>query len=160
LAAIGLTKIQAALAKAVNPAEIAALQNARQELLKVWDYANFPRGRAFEDHLGRTLPRTFKGIDDFENSVATSIKSMHLGLKTYQDPARILSQGRKYVDELVNFEGARLRDIEIVAEKDISERVLRIAVPPGATDAQKSALKSVIKYGRRNGVRVEVVRVP
>jgi hypothetical protein len=158
-AALGLTRIQAALARAVNPAEIAALQNARQELLKVWERANFPRGWAVEDHLGRSLPRSFKGIDRFENGVATSIKSMHLGLKWYQDPAQILSQGRKYVDQVANFSGARMREFDIAAE-DITERVLRLGVPPGATEAQESALKSLIKYGKQNGVKVEVMRVP
>jgi hypothetical protein len=159
LVAFGLTKVQAALAKAVNPAEIAALQNASQELLRVWDQANFPRGWAIEDFLGRNLPRTFKGIDRFENEVAGSIKSMHLGLKSYQDPAKILSQGRKYVDQLANFEGARMRDIEITAE-NMTERVLRLGVPSGATEAQKSALKSLIEYGKQNGVKVEVIKVP
>lgn len=159
LAAIGLTKIQTALAKAVNPAEIAALQNARQELLKVWDYANFPRGWAFEDHLGRNLPRTFKGIDRFENAVGTSIKTMDLRLNSYQDPEKILSVGRTYVDKLANFEGASMRKIIISAE-DIPERVLLLAVPPGARDAQNSALQWLIKYGRQKGVKVEVIRVP
>jgi hypothetical protein len=159
LAAVGLTRIQAALAKAVNPAEIAALQNARQELLKIWDRANFPRGWAVEDHLGRNLPRTFKGIDGFEGGVATSIKSMHLGLKSYQDPAKIFSQGRKYVDQLANFGGARMKDFEITGER-ITERVLCLGVPPGATATQKSAMKSLIEYGKQHGVKVEVIRVP
>ncbi|HTY24121.1 MAG TPA: hypothetical protein VMC85_13385 [Desulfomonilaceae bacterium] len=122
LVAGGLVKIQSALAKAANPAEIAALQNARQELLEVWGWANFPRGWALEDFLGQNLPRTFKGIDWFENRVARSNKTMHLGLKSYQDPARILSLGRRYVDKLVDFEGARMKDFEITAEKDITER--------------------------------------
>jgi hypothetical protein len=160
LVPVGLAKIQAALAKAVNPAEIAALQNARQELLKIWDLPYFPRGWAIEDYLGRNLPRTFKGIDRWENGVATSIKSMDLRLKSYQDGSKILSLGRKYVDQLVNFKGARMKDTIIITDKDISERVLRIGVPPGATKVQKSAFKSVIKYGKQNGVKVEVIRVP
>ncbi|MBM4328497.1 MAG: hypothetical protein FJ118_15200 [Deltaproteobacteria bacterium] len=159
LVAVGLTKIQAALAKAVNLAETAALQNARQELLKVWDLANFLRGWAIEDLLGRNLPRTFRGIDRRKDGVATSIKSTDLRLKSYQDPAKTLSRGRKYVDQLVNFDGASMKRIDI-SDKDIIERVLRLGVPPGATKAQKSALGSLIEYGRRNGVKVEVITVP
>ncbi|MGO9566226.1 MAG: hypothetical protein ACLP5H_01665 [Desulfomonilaceae bacterium] len=159
LVPIGLAKIQAALAKAVSSAEIAALQKARQELLKIWDYANFPRGSAIEDHLGRNLPRTFKGIDQFENGVVTSIKSMDLRLNSYQDGSKILSQGRKYVDNLVNFDGAAMKGYEITVEQ-ITERVLRIGVPPGATEIQKSAFKAVVKYGKQNGIKVEVIRVP
>jgi hypothetical protein len=84
---------------------------------------------------------------------------MHLGLNSYQEPAKILSQGRKYVDNLVNFDGARMGE-DVIRAEDITERVLRIGVPPGATDAQKSALKSLIQYGKQNGVKVEVTRVP
>jgi hypothetical protein len=159
LAVIGLGKIQAVLAKAVNPAEIAALQNAHQELLRIWEYANFPRGWAIEDYLGRNLPRTFKGIDRWMNQTATSIKSIHLNLDYYQDPAKILTAGRKYVDKLIDFDGAVMGNIRI-RNQDIGARVLRLGMPPGATDAQKSALKSVIEYGERNGVKVEVIRVP
>ena len=84
---------------------------------------------------------------------------MHLGLKSYQDPAKVFSVGRKYIDKLVNFDGARMGEHVIRAE-DMTERVLRLGVPPGATDAQKSALKSLIEYGKQNGVKVEVIRVP
>jgi hypothetical protein len=159
LVAFGLTRIQAALAKAANPAEIAALQNARQELLKVWERANFPRGWAIEDYLGRNLPRTFKGIDRFVDGIATSIKSMHLNLDYYQDPAKVLSVGRKYVDKLVNFDGAVMGET-VIRREDIAEKVLRLGVPPGGTEAQKSALKSLIQYGNPKGVKVEVIRVP
>jgi hypothetical protein len=84
---------------------------------------------------------------------------MDLRTKTYKDPAKILSLGRKYVDQVADFSGADLGDIHLRAEH-ITERVLRLGVPPGATDAQKSALKSLIEYGRQNGVKVEVIRVP
>jgi hypothetical protein len=155
----GLAGIQAALAKAVNRAEIAALQNARQELLKLWDLPYFPRGEAIEILLGRNLPKTFKCIDRWADGVATSIKTMDLGLKSYQDPAQILKTGRGYVRRVANFPGATMRKIRIRAQ-DITERVLRLGVPPGATGAQKSALKGVIEYGKQNGVKVEVIRVP
>jgi hypothetical protein len=84
---------------------------------------------------------------------------MHLGLKSYQDPAKVFSVGRKYVDKLVDFDGAVMGEIEIRAEH-ITEKVLRLVVPPGATEAQKSALRNLIEYGKRNGMKVEVMRVP
>ena len=159
LVAGGIGAIQRALAKAVKPAHIAALQNAFREVLKIWEYGNSVRGWAIEDLLGRNLPRTFKGIDRWKDGVATSIKSMHLWAKSYQDPAKVLSQGKKYVDQLVNFRGASMGEIDIVVDHT-TPRVLRLAVPPGATEAQKSALRRVIGYGKENGVRVEVIRVP
>jgi hypothetical protein len=84
---------------------------------------------------------------------------MHVGLNWYQDPANILSVGRRYVDKLADFDGARMKQIVIRAE-DIAERVLHIAVPPGATGAQKSALKTVIEYGKQKGGKTEVIKVP
>jgi filamentous hemagglutinin len=115
--------------------------------------------RAIEDLLGRNLPRTFKGIDRFLDGVATSIKSMHLGSKTYQDPAKIISKGQKYVNQVADFNGARMGAIDIKAEQ-ITGRALRLGVPPGATEAQKSALKSLVEYGKHKGVKVEVITVP
>ena len=67
--------------------------------------------------------------------------------------------GRRYVDKLVDFEGARMGKT-VVKVDDRTEKVLRLGVPPGATDAQKTALKSLIEYGKQNGVKVEVIRVP
>lgn len=87
------------------------------------------------------------------------IVTTNRGLKSYQDPAKILSQGRKYVDLVAKFEEARMGGIHIRAEH-ITERVLRLGVPPEATEAQNSALKSLIEYGKQNGVKVEVIRVP
>ena len=84
---------------------------------------------------------------------------MHLWAKSYQDPAKVLSQGKKYVDQLANFSGARMKRNEIT-EEQIRERVLRLGVPPGATEAQKSALRRLIGYGKENGVKVEVIEVP
>ncbi len=159
LAFLGITKIEAALTKAVNPAEIGALHNAGQELLKIWDLPLFPRGEAIEKLLEQNLPRTFPVIDRWENGVAASIKSMNLHTKTYQDPAGILPLGRRYVDKVANFRGAIMRDFDIRAEH-ITERVLRLAVPPGGTKAQQSALRSLVEYGTQHNVRVEVIRVP
>ena len=84
---------------------------------------------------------------------------MHLRLNSYQDPAKILSVGRRYVDKLADFDGATIGRIKIMAE-DITERVLRLGVPPEATEAQKSALKSLIEYGKQKGITVEVISVP
>ena len=159
LAFAGLTRMQMAVAKTVNTTELAALKNARQELIEIWDWANFPRGGAIEDLLGRTLPRTFRSIDDFENGVAKSIKGMHLNMKTYLDPAKILSKGRGYVDDLADFDGATMGKIKITAEH-ITKRVLRIGVPTRGTEYQKRALRRVIKYGKQNRVKVEVFRLP
>ena len=155
----GLAGIQAALTKAVNPAEIAALQNARQEILKIWDLPIFPRGDAFDLLLGRNLPRTFKCFDRWENGVARSIKTMDLRLKWYQDPANILKTGRGCVRKIVNFNGASMKGIKIKADQ-ISERVLRVGVHPEFTEAQESALKSLVTYGKQQGVKVEVFKVP
>jgi hypothetical protein len=88
----------------------------------------------------------------------TSIKSMDLRLNSYQNPAKILSQGRQYVDQVANFGKEGIGGNGIASK--VTERVLQLGVPPGASEAQKSALKGLIEYGKQNGVKVEIIRVP
>ncbi len=84
---------------------------------------------------------------------------MHLGLKSYQDPAKIISKGREYVNQVATFNGARMGK-HIITSEEITERALRLGVTPGATQAQKSALKTLVEYGKHKGVKVEVITVP
>jgi hypothetical protein len=159
LVGTGLAGIQASLARAASASEIAALQSARQELLKLWDLPFCDRGKALEILLGRNLHEKFKVIDRWVDGVATSIKTMDLRLKSYQTAEQILSRGRGYVHKVANFKGASMGEIDIAADK-IAERVLRLGVHPEFNQVQEAALKSLIQYGRKFGVKVEVFKVP
>jgi len=62
-----------------------------------WKMAWAKRGDYFSEQLGANLPRTFAGIDRWENGVATSIKSIDLNAATYQDGTRLTYRLNDYI---------------------------------------------------------------
>lgn len=124
----------------------------------VWDDGPGIRGEIIEQRLGKNLPGNFKTIDKFENGVATSIKSMDLGAKTYANPDAITRVGRGYIDKVADYNGGTWAQITI-DRSHISRRALDLAVPPGATASQKQALQSLVEYGRGKGVTVNIVEI-
>jgi hypothetical protein len=56
-----------------------------------WKMGWAKQGDYLHEQMGANLPRTFKGIDIFENGAATSIKSIDLNAATYQDYSRLTS---------------------------------------------------------------------
>ena len=89
-----------------------------------------------------SLPPLFRTMDNFTNGVATSIKSIDLRAATYQDAARLAYRLNKYIDDLGDYEGGVLSNIE-VKSSDISERTLNLIVPRGAmTEIQQAAVEA------------------
>ncbi|MBL8820741.1 MAG: hypothetical protein JNL58_32265, partial [Planctomyces sp.] len=125
----------------------------------VWDLHPFRRGRVIEQQLGQNLPDNFPSVDCFQNGVATSIKSMDLDAATYSDIRNITSTGRRYIDSVATFQGRKWAGVNIRL-CDISARNLYLAVPVGATQAQRQALQDLVTYGTQNGVTVRIVVVP
>jgi hypothetical protein len=124
-----------------------------------WDLGPWPRGEAIEAQLGKKLPSNHPVIDKCENGVATSVKSMDLGSRMYQDPGKFARIGRGYIDKVADFQGARWARVNIEPE-NMTARVLDLAVPPGATEAQQAALQGLIEYGAQNGVKVRIITIP
>ncbi|REC97235.1 hypothetical protein DEU35_2998 [Microbacterium sp. AG157] len=126
-----------------------------------WLYGPSPRGFAIEARLGGNLPASFPTIDRFDRltGVATSIKSVDLGAATYQSDKALTRLLTGYIDKTAGFTGASWGGERIIA-RDVTERVLQVAVPRGATDAQSAVLASMAQYAEQNGVKliVEVVR--
>ena len=107
-----------------------------------WKLGWAARGRYFEDQLGRTLHPNFPTIDKIPDGIATSIKSIDLNAATYQDGARLTYRLNKYVDDLIEFNGASLADDE-VESSDIDGRALHLAIPKGSmTEAQQRAVEA------------------
>jgi len=125
----------------------------------VWKLGPGPRGEAIEKVLGQNLPNNFPIIDRFENGLATSIKSMDLSAKTYQNPRNLIRVAERYIDLVKRFRGAKHAGISI-NEEDILSRGLELAIPRGgATIEQKQILDQIIEYGRNNGVTVKIIEV-
>ncbi len=123
----------------------------------VWAMKPFDRGVAIENSIGRNLPGNFPTIDRFRGGIATSIKSVDLTAKTYQNPSTLLRTVAGYIHEVRRFNGATWADFE-VAGAAIRGRALELAIPAGSgSAAQNAALQFAVKYGRMFGVRVTII---
>jgi hypothetical protein len=83
------------------------VQNATQASQSVWKLDPLQRGQEIERMLGRSpqLTQNFPVIDRFENGIATSIKSIDQGAKSYQNIGQLTSTIKGYVTELANWQG-------------------------------------------------------
>ncbi|MCI1018872.1 hypothetical protein HWD99_09565 [Microbacterium sp. C5A9] len=122
-----------------------------------WPLPPSPRGFAIETRLGGNLPPGFPTIDkfDWQHGIATSIKTVDLAAKSYQNASRLKSLLKRYVDKMAAFVGDKRAKVE-VAEAQITERVLYVVVPRGATAEQKAAIDEVMNYAEQQGVKLDV----
>jgi hypothetical protein len=116
---------------------------AAEEASEAWTYGWARRGQYFDQLLrDGSLPPLFRTIDNFTDGAATSIKSIDLNAATYQDAARLTYRLNQYVDDLGDYAGGRLL-ATIVRLPDISDRVLNLVVPKGATtEVQRVAIEA------------------
>jgi len=125
----------------------------------VWALNKWDRGRAIEKALGHTLGNR-QTIDKLVGRTATSIKSIDLNAKTYQNMSKLGSKLREYVDDLADFKGTRYKRVDYLPGQDFDDRVLELAIPSrGVTAAQRQALEQAIRYGASRGVDVRIVPV-
>lgn len=119
------------------------------------------RGFEMEAKLGNNLPGSFPTIGRFtEDGVATSIKSVDLTAKTYQNTGALTSRLERYVDKVADFKGATW-DRRTIRGADVTSRVLHVAVQPGvATPAQSAVFDQVRAYAETRGVKLVISEVP
>jgi hypothetical protein len=132
----------ALLAGGVPPVAVGETAAAEQAS-EAWTYGWARRGQYFDQLLrDGSLPPLFRTIDNFTDGIATSIKSIDLNAATYQDAARLTYRLNQYVDDLGDYAGGRLL-ATIVRLPDISDRVLNLVVPKGATtEVQRAAIEA------------------
>jgi filamentous hemagglutinin len=167
---LGTTAATAACADGDCTNEVAAAsqalpqagQAAGNAVQSVWRMNALQRGAEIEARLGGRspqLPYNFPGIDRFENGVATSIKSIDLGAKTYQDVGSLTNKVQGYVSDLANWSGSTWPSAPI-APTDISSRILLLAIPQGATADQLLALQQLQTWAQTVNVTLNTVVVP
>lgn len=100
----------------------------------------------------------FPVIDAFYKGVATSIKTLNLGAKSYGKGNAVFNQLSKYVDDLAGFNG-RTWGGQTVKGGDITSRVLKVGIPKGATNAQIQQINNAVKYATEQGVKLNVKTV-
>lgn len=128
----------------------------------VWQLNPYDRGVAIENMLGRSsnLVQNFPVIDRFQNGVATSIKSLDLGAKSYQNVSTLTRTVQGYVDTLANWQGQPTfwGGVRIFPNQ-ITARVLELAIPTNATQAQLSALQQIQQNALNVGVNVQIIPI-
>jgi hypothetical protein len=130
-------------------------------LARLFDNPSFTeRGLQVENVLatrfGGGLPPGFRGIDRFLGGLATSVKSIDLGAKTYQNLGSLTSRLTGYVDRLAKFSGGALGQEFVIRGADVKARVLEL-VTKGGTPQQLEAIRKVVAYARQQGVLVKVI---
>ena len=98
-------------------------------------------------------------IDRFAHGTATSIKSLDLGARTYQDVRKLFSTVKGYIGKVSRFRSASWNTVEISAEQ-VKVRALELVVPSAGNAAQQRTLQQLIEYARSVGVQMKVIVYP
>lgn len=121
-----------------------------------WTGANFITGWKVEGTLkdkfmaaGEALPSNFPVVDgwSYNNGLVTSIKSMDLRAKTYQNMEDFESTLRNYVRQVETYDGTddAIQGIQIVSER-IKAKKLHLGIPEGSITAdQKKVIEKLAK---------------
>jgi RHS repeat-associated protein len=119
----------------------------------VWGMNPWDRGWAIENALGRSpgLAPNFPTIDRYRNGLVTSIKSIDLGAKTYQNLSMLTRTVKGYVNNLVNFNGASWGGFDISSAM-IKGRQLILAIPTNGSTDQLKLLQELQKWAEMQGV--------
>ena len=123
----------------------------------VWKKPPLTRGQIIEKKLGQNLHQNFPTVDKFKDGVATSIKSLDLKAKTYQNTIKLSHTLRKYVDKVARFEKGAVGKQKILPH-EVKGRALDLAIPRGGTFAQKQVIKNAVEYGLTKNVTVNVIK--
>ncbi|MDF2532770.1 MAG: hypothetical protein K0Q65_2351, partial [Clostridia bacterium] len=121
----------------------------------IWDLPNKQRGMKIEEIYGGNLPFDFPFIDIYDSASAagTSIKSINLNSKSYQDKANLNRVLKQYVDDIsvcdtINYK-QELYDIKV--------KKLIFVIPKGSLNEHNSdVLEQVKSYAVRNGIDIRI----
>jgi hypothetical protein len=125
----------------------------------VWKKGPVVRGEIIEKKLGQNLHQNFPTVDKFKDGIVTSIKSVDLKAQTYQNTTKLRHTLTKYVDKVAKFNGGEVNELNKIVYKQIKGRALDIAIPKGASAAQKQIMKEIVDYGLTKDVMVNIVKI-
>jgi RHS repeat-associated protein len=132
----------------------------------VWAENPLERGRLIEEKLGAMndiLGNNFKTIDKFERRPGsvyadsiTSIKSIDVTLKTYNQGNNFYNRLRSYVDDVANYNTHTQLGTTVTADA-ATKRYLEVALPPvQLTQSQAEQLQKAFDYAKSVGVEIIV----
>ena len=92
-------------------------------------------------------------------SSVTSIKSMDITLKSYQNTSTLKSKLKKYVDDLAGFVEAKYDKKTYRFEESVGNKILELAIPPvEMSQGQADVFQEMIDYANEQGVEF-VIRI-
>lgn len=123
----------------------------------LWKITALQRGFVYEEMLnlaGKFRVSNYPVIDAFYKGIATSIKTLDLGAKTYLKDNAVLNKLTGYVDDLASFEGTNFAGVD--TRNAITKKVLEVGIPKGATSAQVNQINKAIEYASEKGIQMNV----
>jgi hypothetical protein len=128
---------------------------ASLEETSIWDLPNKQRGSKIEELYGGNLPYDFPVIDIYDNAskVGTSIKSINLNSKSYQDKANISRLLKQYVDDIKSQDTINYKEEKYV----LAGKKLIFIIPKGSVnDVNNTVIEEIKSYARDNGIDITV----
>jgi RHS repeat-associated protein len=130
----------------------------------IWSKTAQARGMAYEDSSvdqGNRLPPNFKTFDEWnpKTATATSIKTIDLGADSYQKASGLRSLVRGFVKDALNPDYSDERGGVQLTYSMISNRVVRIGVPPGMSATQEDVLREMTQEAAGQNVTIIVEEV-
>lgn len=124
-----------------------------------WDLDPFQRGHAIEEALGHNTPTNNYPVIDRWNpagGVGTSIKSIDINTRGYQNLSQLRSTIRGYINALRGFNGINHGGLDTTGR--VRARELEIAIPNAPTAAQQTVINQMIQEAA-NGVPPITLRI-
>ena len=115
-------------------------------------------GLKIDEAMNNNLGRTFKTFDNFDEitGTATSVKSINLSAKSYQDGFKLSSKIQKDINATLDFNNYELNGIKLNSF-NINKKVINIVVDDKPLNqSQIENLKQTIDYSKLNGVELKV----
>jgi hypothetical protein len=121
----------------------------------IWDLPNKERGMKIEEIYGGNLPYDFPVIDIYDKSsrIGTSIKSINLNSKSYQDKANLSRLLKQYVDDINSRRAINYKNEEYY----LAGKELIFVIPKDSiNDMNSTVLEQIKSYAKDNGVGITV----
>ncbi|OGO79315.1 MAG: hypothetical protein A2Y23_00370 [Clostridiales bacterium GWB2_37_7] len=121
----------------------------------IWDLPNKQRGMKIEELYGGNLAYDFPVIDKYDTvtKTGTSIKSINLNSKTYQDKLKLKNVLQQYVDEIKYSNSIKYKQ----QNYDLALKKLIVVIPKGSINENNKVVVEQIKaYAVSSGIAITI----
>lgn len=121
----------------------------------IWSLPNKQRGERIEEMFGGNLPYDFPVIDIYDSAskTGTSIKSINLKAKTYQNSEALNKKLISYVDALKEADRISYKN----QNYSLQNKRFILVVPKGSlNEANKQIIQEMMNYAKTSGIQVTI----